>query len=204
MRITARCVVATLLLAGAAWVVRAAWEIRLAVAGEPASGPPDQGEGLHRPLTSLEDSYHLVVSWGGLAVVLCAFAFISWLLRIRDNTRALSGQRPHYASIWVYLGWCLPIANLWVPRGLIADAYRSSTGTTKVPVILNVWWGLWLLSLLSGVGVVYADAKDKIIERAYHEVWPLLVSDAAMVGAAVAAVFVVRAVTAAQLERLDR
>ncbi|MFJ3234024.1 DUF4328 domain-containing protein [Streptomyces sp. NPDC086787] len=197
LRIAAHCAVATLLLAGAAWTVRAVWEIRLAMAGEPASGPPDQGEGQHRPLTSLEDSYHFVTTVGGFAVLLCAVMFLSWLLRVRDNARALSGQPPRYTGLWVYIGWWLPIANLWVPRGIVADAYRTSTGGTRVPPALNVWWGLWLLGLPSGVGVVYADAKDKIIERAYTEVWPLLVSDAAMVGAAVAAVFVVRAVTAA-------
>src|SRR5262249_38991097 len=79
-----------LLLAGLAWLVRGVWEIRLAVAGEPAAGPPDQGNGVHRPLNSLEDSYHLVSSAGGVLVFLCAVLFLSWLLRLRDNARVLS------------------------------------------------------------------------------------------------------------------
>ncbi|WP_316760528.1 DUF4328 domain-containing protein [Streptomyces herbicida] len=201
VRGSARVAVAALLLAGAAWVVRAAWEIRLAVAGEPASGPPDQGEGNHRALTALEDSYHFVGTVGGAAALICAFAFLSWLWRVRDNARIISGRPARYLGIWVYLGWIMPIMNLWVPRGLVADVYEGSTGGKPAPLVLNVWWVLWLVGMLSGVGLVYEDSRDEVIERAYTEVWPLLASDAAVVGAAVAAVFVVRAVTAAQLER---
>lgn len=66
---------AALVLAGAAWAARALWQIRLATAGMPASGPPDQGEGKRRPLTALEDGYHIVTTLGSAATVLCATAF---------------------------------------------------------------------------------------------------------------------------------
>ncbi|MYW45318.1 DUF4328 domain-containing protein [Streptomyces sp. SID486] len=191
-----------LLLAGLAWVARGVWEARLALAGEPASGPPDQGEGVHRPLNSLEDSYHFVTAVGGVAALVCAMLFVSWLLRLRDNARALSGEAPRYAGIWVYLGWVVPVVNLWFPRGIVADAYRRSVPGRRLPVSVDVWWGLWLAGMLSGVGIVSRDSTDEIIARAYTGVWPLLASDAAVVGAAVAGVFAVRAVTAAQAERL--
>jgi hypothetical protein len=191
-----------LLLAGLAWVVRGGWELRLAAAGEPAAGPPDQGDGVHRPLNSLEDSYHLVTSAGGAAVALCALLFVSWLWQLRDNARALSGNEPKYAGIWVYLGWVVPLVNLWFPRGIVVDAFQASAPGRRVPVSVNVWWVLWVIGMLSGVGLVYRDSTDEIIARAYHGVWPLLTSDAAVVGAAVAGFFAVRAVTAAQAERL--
>ncbi|MEU6604058.1 DUF4328 domain-containing protein [Streptomyces shenzhenensis] len=190
----------TLLLVGAAWLVRAVWEIRLAVTGEPASGPPDQGGGSHRTLTSLEDSYHVVGAVGDIVVPFCAVAFLVWLWRVRDNARTLSGRRPKYHGIWVYLGWIVPVVNLWVPRGLVADVHRASAPDRRLPPVLNVWWALWLIGMLSGVGLFYQDSRDEVIARAYTDVWQLLVSDAAVVGAAVAAVFVVRAVTAVQDE----
>ncbi|MFF0227934.1 DUF4328 domain-containing protein [Streptomyces sp. NPDC004629] len=199
-RPTALPVTALLLLAGAAWLARAVWEIRLAVAGEPASGPPDQGDGNHRPLTSLEDAYHIVGAVGDVIVVLCAAAFLAWLWRVRDNARALSGRPPKYQGIWVYLGWIVPVVNLWVPRGLVADVHRASAPDKRLPFVVNVWWALWLIGLLSGVGLFHEGSRDGLIERAYTDVWQLLLSDAAVVGAAVAAVFVVRAVTAAQRE----
>ncbi|MEU6595040.1 DUF4328 domain-containing protein [Streptomyces sp. NPDC046881] len=202
VRVTGRLAAAGLLLAGAAWVVRGVWETRLALAGEPASGPPDQGEGVHRPLTALEDSYHLVTSVGGAAVLVCALLFLSWVVRLRDNARLLSGRAPKYAGIWVYGGWIVPVVNLWFPRGIVADALHASAPGHRLPASVNVWWGLWLLGMLSGVGIVYEDSTDEIIARAYTEVWPLLASDAAVVGAAVAGAFAVRAVTAVQTARI--
>ncbi|WP_437051212.1 DUF4328 domain-containing protein [Streptomyces sp. enrichment culture] len=189
-----RCVTAALALAGAAWLARAVWHIRLATAGEPLSGPPDQGDGKHRTLTSLEDSYHLVSALGDVATVLCALAFLAWLLRIRDNARARSGQRPRYAWPWVYAGWVVPIANLWVPRGIVAEAHRAGDPEAPLPRVLNWWWGLWLVGSLSGAGLMYSDSTDAVIARAYTDVVPLLVSDAAVVGAAVTCVLLVRAV----------
>ncbi|GGW54053.1 hypothetical protein GCM10010503_34110 [Streptomyces lucensis JCM 4490] len=202
VRWSGRLAVGGLLLAGAAWVVHGVWEIRLALAGEPASGPPDQGDGVHRPLTALENSYHLVTAFGGGAVLLCALSFVSWLWRLRDNARALSGRGPRYGGVWVYLGWIFPVVNLWVPRGIVVDALEATAPGRRRPVSVDVWWGLWLIGMLSGVGIVYRDSTDEIIARAYSEVWPLLASDVAVVAAAVAGVFAVRAVTRVQDERM--
>jgi hypothetical protein len=191
-----------LLLAGLGQVARAVWEVRLALAGEPAAGPPDQGNGVHRPLDALEESYHVVTSVGNGLVALCAALFIGWLWRVWDNGRALSGRRPKYAGVWVYLGWVVPLANLWVPRGIVADAFRSTAPGRRLPVSVNVWWGLWVAGLISGVGLFYGESTDETIARAYTGVWPLLLSDAVVVGAAVAGAVAVRTVTAVQLRRL--
>ncbi|MFD8718639.1 DUF4328 domain-containing protein [Streptomyces sp. NPDC059629] len=190
-----------LLLAGAAWAVRAGWELRLAGAGEPTGGPPDQGDGRHRALTSLENGYHLVSSAGGVVTAVCVIAFLVWLGRVRGNARIISGQAPRYNGFWVLLGWVIPIANLWIPRGIVADVYRDSAPERRLPRVVNVWWGLWLVGLLSGTGLVYSDSTDELIARAYDNVWPLVLSDLALVGAAVAGATAVRAVTRVQVER---
>lgn len=196
----ARLAAGALLLTGAGWLARAVWEIRLHSAGEPASGLPDQGDGVHRPLTSLENSYHLVSTAGSVLTLLCAATFLMWLWRVRDNARALSGRPPKYAGIWVYLGWVVPVVNLWFPRGIVADAYRASAPERRLPAVVNVWWGLWLAGLLGGV-LQQGDA-DSVIGRAYSEIGPLLVADLAVAGAAVAGALMVRTVTAAQTARL--
>ncbi|MEU6140207.1 DUF4328 domain-containing protein [Streptomyces sp. NPDC047081] len=134
----------------------------------------------------------------GLAALLCAVAFIGWMWRIRDNGLALSGARPRYAGMWVYLGWIVPVVNLWFPRGIIADAYLAGAPGARLPRSLNVWWGLWLIAMVGGAGLIYTDSTDKVIARAYDDLWQLLVADAAVVGAAVAGILMVRAVTAVQ------
>ncbi|MFD4538505.1 DUF4328 domain-containing protein [Streptomyces bauhiniae] len=196
----ARLAAGVLLLTGAGWLARAVWEIRLYSAGEPASGPPDQGGGVHRPLNSLENSYHLVSAAGSVLTLLCAVAFLMWLGRVRDNARALSGRPPKYAGIWVYLGWVVPVVNLWFPRGIVADAYRASAPERRLPAVVNVWWGLWLAGLLGGF--LQQRDTDSVIARAYSEIGPLLAADLAVAGAAVAGALMVRTVTAAQTARL--
>lgn len=195
---SARLAVAGLGLAGAAWALRAVWHVRLAVAGEPASGPPDQGEGRHRPLNALENSYHLVSAAGDVLVLLCAAVFIGWLWRMRDNARALSGEPPRHSGIWVYASWVVPIVNLWFPRGIVADIHHRSSPGQKLPAVVNVWWALWLVGMFTDLGLTYDDTTDEIIARAYHGVTGLLVADLAVVGAAVAGIVMVRTLTAAQ------
>ncbi|MER5525140.1 DUF4328 domain-containing protein [Streptomyces sp. NPDC002677] len=190
-----------LLLAGGAWAVRAVWDLRLAGAGVPAGGVPDQGGGRHRPLTSLENGYHLVSSAGAVLTVLCAVVFLMWLGRVRDNAWLLSGQAPRYSGIWVFLGWVIPLGNLWIPRGIVADVFRDSAPERRLPWVVNVWWGFWLLGLVSGVGLLSSDTTDELIARAYEDVWPLVLSDLALVAAAVAGAFAIRAVTRVQAER---
>ncbi|MGK5697698.1 DUF4328 domain-containing protein [Streptomyces sp. URMC 128] len=203
VRGAARCAVAALALAALAWVARAVWHIRLAVTGQPASGPPDQGGGAHRPLTALEDSYHLVNSVGAAVTVVCALVFLSWLDRVRDNARALSGAQPRYANFWLFLGWIVPVVNLWIPRGIVADAHRSVFPDRRLPAVVNWWWGLWLAGLAGGVGLVYADSADEVIARAYTDVAPLLAADAVIVAAAGTAALMIRTLTTAQRQRMD-
>lgn len=195
VRGTARCAVAALALAAVAWTVRALWQIRLAASGMPASGPPDQGDGRHRPLNALENGYHLVSALGAVAALLCAITFLAWLWRVRDNAHALSGQPPRHAWPWVYAGWLVPIANLWIPRAIVVDIHRASAPGERLPRAVNWWWGLWLVGVLGEVGL---GATDKVIARAYQHVLPLLVGDAAALGAALTGILVVRALTAAQ------
>ena len=200
---SARCAVAALALAAAAWLVRGLWQLRLFLSGMPASGPPDQGGGKHRPLNVLENDYHAVSVAGDVATVLCAIAFLAWLSRAQDNARAISGRKPRYGRPWLYVSWIVPVLNLWVPRGIVADIHRASAPDERLPRALNWWWGLWLVGTLSGVGLMYSGTTDEVIARAYEDVSMLLVVAAAVIGAAVAGIFVVRALSATQQRALD-
>ncbi|MFD8233316.1 DUF4328 domain-containing protein [Streptomyces sp. NPDC059696] len=204
VRGAARCAVVALSLAGAAWVVRAVWHLRLAAAGEPASGPPGQDGGAHRPLNALEDSYHLVSSAGAGVTAVCAIVFLFWLDQMRDNAKALTGARLVHGYGWLWLGWIVPVANLWIPRGVVADVHRSVFPERPLPTVVNWWWGLWLLGLAGGVGIIYADDTDEVIARAYEDVVPLLAADLVIVAAAAAAALMVHTLTTAQQEHIAR
>ncbi|MZF83437.1 DUF4328 domain-containing protein [Streptomyces sp. SID5643] len=202
VRGAARCAVAALALAGTAWAARALWHIRLATAGQPASGPPDQGGGVHRPLNGLEDSYHLVASVGSAVTAVCVIVFLLWLDRMRDNAKALSGTDPRYGYPWLWLGWIVPVVNLWIPRGIVADVHRSVFPERRLPAVVNWWWGLWLAGLAGGAGIIYSDDTDEVIARAYSDVLPLLAADLVIIAAAGAAALMVHTLTTAQQEHV--
>ncbi|MFF6913672.1 DUF4328 domain-containing protein [Streptomyces sp. NPDC012466] len=195
--------IGTLALAALAWVTRAVWHLRLAAAGEPASGPIHQGGGVHRPLNTLEDSYHLIDSVGSAVTAVCAIAFLFWLDRMRDNAKALSGAEPRYSYPWLWLGWIVPVVNLWIPRGLVADVHRSVFPERRLPAVVNWWWGLWLAGLAGGVGLIYADDTDEVIARAYDGALPLVVADLVIVAAAGVAALMISTLTTAQQRRVD-
>ncbi|MGV9497633.1 DUF4328 domain-containing protein [Streptomyces sp. NPDC003642] len=117
---------------------------------------------------------------------------------------ALSGTAPRYGSFWLLLGWVVPVANLWIPRGVVADVHRSVFPERRLPAVVNWWWGLWLAGLAGNAGILYSDDTDEIIARAYTGVLPLLTADLAIVAAAVAAALMIRTLTAAQEEQLAR
>ncbi|MBB4713790.1 DUF4328 domain-containing protein [Streptomyces luteogriseus] len=203
VRGASRCAIAALALAAVAWAARAVWHLRLSAAGEPASGPPDQGDGVHRPLNALEDSYHLVASVGSAVTAVCVLAFLFWLDHVRDNAKALSGTAPRYGYPWLWLGWIVPVVNLWIPRGVVADVHRSVFPERRLPAVVNWWWGLWLAGLAGGVGIIYADDTDEVIARAYSGVLPLVAADLVIVAAAGAAALMVHTLTTAQQRRMD-
>ncbi|AXE87331.1 DUF4328 domain-containing protein [Streptomyces sp. Go-475] len=199
IRGAAHCAVVGLGLAAVVLAARAVWHVRLALAGQPASGGPE-----HRLPTALEDSYHVVASLSAAVTLVCAVAFLLWLDRVRDNARALSGTAPRYAYGWLFLGWVVPVGNLWIPRGMVADVHRSVFPDRRLPSVVNWWWGLWLAGMAGGVGLVYSDSTDEVIARAYTGVVPLLIADLLIIAAAAAAALVVRTLTAAQQEHIAR
>lgn len=174
----ARCTIATLVLAGAAWAARAVWQIRLVGAGLPSSGPPDQGDGRHRPLTALENAYHLVSVLGEATTALCAIFFLTLLWRLA-TTRAPPRNR---ACVTPGHG-CTPAGSSPPPTcGYPAGSSRTSTAQAppgeRTPRAVNVSWGLWLIGSLSETGLLYFGSTDTVIARAYMQTpcswWPPL------------------------------
>jgi hypothetical protein len=61
-----------------------------------------------------------------VAFVVAAITFMLWMNRARRNSEAITPQRHRFTNAWVFLGWLIPIANLYIPYAVMQDIWRAS------------------------------------------------------------------------------
>ncbi|GAB2460022.1 DUF4328 domain-containing protein [Xylanimonas ulmi] len=88
----------------------------------------------------------------GLLVVLAQVgAFVvtcGWLSAARAFAQAASEVGHVRGGVWVWLGWVVPIVNLWFPYQVVRDV-AAGTGV-RPRATLGLWWGCWLAAMLLG------------------------------------------------------
>ena len=81
-----------------------------------------------------------------VAQLLCAGFFIAWMHRAYRNVDAL-GEHRRFGAGWAIGSWFTPILNLFRPKQIADDIWRA--GTSRGPTrLLNVWWGLFIVSTI--------------------------------------------------------
>lgn len=91
----------------------------------------------------------LLVGIEGLTVLSNVAAVVAtgvWLLNLRRVAQAVSpSTHQRRSSYWAFLGWIVPVVNLWFPYQVVADASRGVGSKVKN---LWPWWIAWLAFLL--------------------------------------------------------
>ncbi|MEV4919983.1 DUF4328 domain-containing protein [Streptomyces tirandamycinicus] len=129
--------------------------------------------------------------------------FIIWFHRARQNAEVFAPDTQRRTPGWAIGAWFIPIANLWIPRGIAADVLRASNpdpydGKPVGRGLLNAWWGAWVWA------VVFDRYASRVYERAQgadaiHDAAALLIAGAGFdMLAAVLAVLFVRRLTSLQ------
>ncbi|WP_166663937.1 DUF4328 domain-containing protein [Actinophytocola oryzae] len=96
-----------------------------------------------------------------LALVASAAVFLTWLWRARVNSERLSGVHHRLGRGWTIGGWFCPIVNLWFPRRIVDDIWRTSrpdvpTDQLQVdPLPLSPLVRAWWLALVANYVVLY-------------------------------------------------
>ena len=122
--------------------------------------------------------------------LLCVATFIAWFHRCYRNTPARERRR---STAWAVWGWFIPIVFLWQPKRIANDLVRSSMGRFASPRVVSVWWALFIARLVDLRWVTGGSAG-------MQNRWALFAASRAIdVLAALAAIAVVRQVTASQL-----
>ena len=77
-----------------------------------------------------------------------------WLTRVRRNAMVLRPHRPRRSDVWIWLGWVIPVVQLWFPKQILDDALGATAQATGMPRIrTGWWWTAWVLSWLLGVAL---------------------------------------------------
>jgi hypothetical protein len=83
-----------------------------------------------------------------------------WLQRARTNARLISPGVAHQrSSVWVWLGWVVPIVNLWFPYQVVRDIRNGSVRLGQT-VGVGLWWTAWLVYLLVPRAIHRLQAAD--------------------------------------------
>jgi hypothetical protein len=88
------------------------------VAGEPGVGVAD--------LVGADNAAMGAVWLMLLALVAAGTTFLTWLWRARQNAERLTHVRHRWSRGWTIGAWFVPVMNLWSPRQIVDDVWRTS------------------------------------------------------------------------------
>ncbi|MFI8350412.1 DUF4328 domain-containing protein [Streptomyces sp. NPDC085596] len=101
---------------------------------------------------------------GTQAVLLIATAvvYLCWLWRVRVNAEVFDASSQSMGRGWVIGGWFVPIVNFWFPRRIVLEAWDASApqGRPAGHALVNVWWTLWIVSLLTDRLTTRSESVD--------------------------------------------
>ncbi|MFI8289090.1 DUF4328 domain-containing protein [Streptomyces sp. NPDC085614] len=160
----------------------------------------------HPDPAGYEGSLGLAAAWfvQGLLLLATATVFVVWFHRLRRNADVWTPGLQGRGAGWAIGGWFVPVANLWIPRGIAVDIWRASRPDPCAPdrrgefTLLNAWWTLFAVQAVVGrVAVRMFDMAETVEGLVEATDW-LLASDAMNLGAAVLAILFVRRLTSMQ------
>lgn len=106
-------------------------------------------------------------------IIVSVFFIISilfWLYQAHKNLSLLGVQDlkySHASCVWWYL---IPFANLLMPFRTMKETWQASHAVSdwimlKTPIILRIWWGLWLSSAILSKIVLRFEKHAHTIEQ---------------------------------------
>jgi hypothetical protein len=85
-----------------------------------------------------------------LAIAASATVFLTWLWRARGNSELMSATEHRLSRGWTIGAWFCPVVNLWFPRRIMDDIWRSShpdvradkhlVASLPLSPLVRVWW----------------------------------------------------------------
>jgi hypothetical protein len=93
----------------------------------------------------------VVSFFGSLAA---GVVFLCWLWRARVNAELINSAQHRLSRGWTTGGWICPVVNLWYPRFVVDDVWRTSRPDVQNDLstvqgiphssLVRSWWFAWL------------------------------------------------------------
>lgn len=192
----------------AAIVLAVAWTvvqvIQTALAPQAAEAYAVAAELGLKPYESAFTAYELVGMFVTPTILATYVVSCLWLYKSRASAAGATPKLVHERSkIWVWLGWCIPLVNLWFPYQVVRDVRRATS--LRVVTGIGWWWAAWLVAYFVGEAAdnLSSRTSTSLTEAASNLVVPLeVVSSIWMVVALVLWIRIVRDITSWQRERV--
>ena len=102
--------------------------------------------------------------------IVAAIVFLMWLHRARVALDRAGVVGLRYSPRWTWLGFVVPLLNLFRPYQVIAEVSRASEPRTDAsagtPAVIKTWWAMLLLSGVAG-RLFFAVAANPTTEVQY-------------------------------------
>lgn len=154
-----------------------------------------------------DNRYALVGGLQSFAVLGTVVLWLIWFRRAYHNVERLAPGGTRFGHGWAIGAWFVPFLNLWRPKQIANDIYRSGATDTAAGIPfrergvdpwLHVWWGLWILtSVLGRVGLGNVFGAETLKQQRDSDA-ATIGSDATSVLAGMAAFYVVLTLTRRQ------
>ncbi|GAA3868515.1 hypothetical protein GCM10023084_22100 [Streptomyces lacrimifluminis] len=138
-----------------------------------------------------------------VAFVAAIVVYLVWFLRVRVNAEVFNPFGHSKKRAWAGWGWFVPVVSLWFPRRIMLDIWDASSpaGTRTSHALVNAWWTLWLVAVLTRRLGSSAYNRAETLEEIRDAAGQVLFSDSVDIVAAVLAILVVLRLTRMQHEK---
>jgi hypothetical protein len=134
-----------------------------------------------------------------LLLIAAAVYFIRWFKLAYENVEPLGGTR-RYGKGWAIGAWFVPILNLWRPKQIANDIWRTSERVEEASFssLLTLWWLLFLAANWVSNAALRLSFSGETPEELQAGTAAYLVADSLDFVAALLAIWVVRTITRRQ------
>ncbi len=112
----------------------------------------DQSFSMENALQEQADQYRLISLAQTFSLLVVLFIFSVWIYGAYENLSALNARNLNYTPGKAAFGLFIPIIQLYRPYQVVVEIWKKSEPTQTVCShnLLKLWWGILLLTILSG------------------------------------------------------